>query len=111
VTESTEFHEPGLREQVESLVVLATGRTVSRAELRGCGGSLEAAGVNSIAYINLIEALYQRFQVCVDPETDPDALSSVDAIVALIQSGPRPTTQAQPTQAPPAQARPTGRVG
>lgn len=76
----------GLREEVESLVVLATGRVVTVADLRDCGGSLERAGVNSIAYINLIEALSRRYDVVVDPEQDPESLASVDAIVALIRS-------------------------
>ncbi|MGV9214456.1 phosphopantetheine-binding protein [Micromonospora sp. RB23] len=77
---------PDLREWVESLVVLATGRAVSVDELRGCAGSLEAAGVNSIAYINLIEALDRQFHVVVDPERDAEALSSVDGIMALIRT-------------------------
>ncbi|MCL7456337.1 hypothetical protein AB0I85_23970 [Micromonospora echinofusca] len=78
--------DPGLREQVESLVVLATGRAVSVDDLRGCGGSLDVAGVNSIAYINLIEALDRQFHVVVDPERDAEALSQVDGIVGLIRS-------------------------
>ncbi|MFC0031672.1 phosphopantetheine-binding protein [Micromonospora chaiyaphumensis] len=78
--------ETGLRERVESLVVLATGRAVSVDDLRGCAGSLDAAGVNSIAYINLIEALDRQFHVVVDPERDAEALSTVDGIVALIRS-------------------------
>ena len=77
---------PGLREEVESLVVVATGRAVTVSDLRGCGGSLEAAGVNSIAYINLIEALDRRYHVMVDPEADLEALASVDGIVALISA-------------------------
>ncbi|MET8910015.1 phosphopantetheine-binding protein [Micromonospora sp. NPDC004551] len=78
--------ETGLRERVESLIVLATGRAVSVDDLRDCAGSLDAAGVNSIAYINLIEALDRQFHVVVDPERDAEALSSVDGIVALIRS-------------------------
>ncbi len=82
-----ETHRDGLREQVEDLVVLATGRAISVSDLRASDGSLEAAGVNSIAYINLIEALAQRFGVVVDPEADPDALSTVDGIVAALRAG------------------------
>ena len=75
-----------LRTQVESLVVLATGRAVSVEDLRASGGSLDAAGVNSIAYINLIEALGRRYEVQVDPQREPEVLTSVDAIVHLLQS-------------------------
>ncbi|MBW4721869.1 hypothetical protein [Saccharothrix obliqua] len=75
-----------LRDQVESLVVVATGRVVTAEDLRDSGGSLEAAGVNSIAYLNLVEALDHRYGVVVDPERDGDALATVDGIVALIRS-------------------------
>jgi hypothetical protein len=75
-----------LRGQIEALIVLATGRAISVEELRGCGGSLELVGVNSIAYINLIEALARRYAVVVDPETDPESLTTVDAIVALVRT-------------------------
>jgi Phosphopantetheine attachment site len=75
-----------LREDVETLVVLATGRTVTVEDLRGSGGSLEAVGVNSIAYINLLEAIEQRFGIPSDLATDPAFLASVDTIVAFIRT-------------------------
>lgn len=75
-----------LRAQVETLIVLATGRTVTVDDLRGSGGSLEAVGVNSIGYINLIEAIEKRYGIPSDSATDPAYLESVDSIVAFVHS-------------------------
>jgi hypothetical protein len=86
----TEAGGDGLRGQIEDFVVVATGRTVSREDLRACGGSLEAAGVNSIGYINLMEALERAFGLVLDPEEDPVHLASVDSIVELVVARRRP---------------------
>lgn len=79
-----------LREEVESLVVIATGRVVSLDDLRACDGSLTMAGINSIAYINLIEALERRYNVVADVPQAASALTSVDGIVGLIRAAQVP---------------------
>ncbi|MEV0407212.1 phosphopantetheine-binding protein [Actinoallomurus sp. NPDC050550] len=81
--------DDGLRERVEALVVIATGRVVSADDLRGAGGSLVEAGVNSIAYINLLEALERLYGVELDTERDPEALATVDGIVRLVRAAGR----------------------
>lgn len=78
--------EAGLREQIEKLVEVATGKVVTVAHLRAADGALDRAGVNSIGYINLIEALQQRYGAVIDPESDPEYLMSVDSIVRFIQA-------------------------
>jgi acyl carrier protein len=67
-------------------VTIATGRVVTADDLRATGGSLDDAGVNSIGYINLLEALEQRYGLIVDPETDPHHLRSVDSIAHLVRT-------------------------
>ncbi|MEV4259094.1 phosphopantetheine-binding protein, partial [Spirillospora sp. NPDC049652] len=85
--------DAALRERVEALVVIATGRVVSVADLRAADGSLVDAGVNSIAFINLLEALERLYQVELDTERDPEALATVDGVVRLIHaSGSAPGT-------------------
>ncbi|MCX4409548.1 MULTISPECIES: phosphopantetheine-binding protein [unclassified Streptomyces] len=73
-----------LHEHIEALVETATGRVVTAADLRAAGGDLDRAGVNSIGYINLMEALEQRFGVLIDPEADPQYLASVDSIALFL---------------------------
>ncbi|RFU37310.1 hypothetical protein DZF91_33550 [Actinomadura logoneensis] len=85
-TAGQDTHDAALRERVEALVVIATGRVVSVADLRAAGGSLVDAGVNSIAFINLLEALERLYQVEPDTERDPEALATVDGITHLIRS-------------------------
>ncbi|MFV2196809.1 acyl carrier protein [Nocardiopsis sp. LOL_012] len=77
--------EAALRQQVGKLIEVATGRVVTVSHLEQAGGSLEDAGVNSIGYINLMEALERKFGVVVDQEADPEHLTSVDSIVAFIR--------------------------
>lgn len=83
-----------LRTQVKELVVLASGGAISLEELESANGSLEEVGVNSIAYINLMEALEQTMGVVIDPEEDPEYLASVDSIAAFVAAQRRtpPTT-------------------
>ncbi|WP_345617287.1 hypothetical protein [Streptomyces ziwulingensis] len=78
--------DTGLREQIEKLVEVATGRVVTVADLRAAQGSLDMAGVNSIGYINLMEALAQRFGAVIDPEADPQHLMSVDSIARFVRA-------------------------
>ncbi len=75
-----------LRTQIKDLVVLAAGGGISMEELEAADGSLEAVGVNSIAYINLMEALEQTLGVVIDPEEDPEYLQSVDSIAMFVES-------------------------
>ncbi|UED83203.1 phosphopantetheine-binding protein [Streptomyces profundus] len=75
-----------LREQIEQLVEVATGKVVTVADLRAADGDLDRAGVNSIGYINLMEALEQRFGAVIDPEADPQYLLSVDSIAAFVRT-------------------------
>ncbi|MFJ2868437.1 phosphopantetheine-binding protein [Kitasatospora sp. NPDC087314] len=77
---------PDLREQIEQIVETATGRVVTVADLRAAGGELDRAGVNSIGYINLLEVLEQRYGVVLDPEADPEHLTSVDSIVRFVSA-------------------------
>ncbi|MEK8173939.1 phosphopantetheine-binding protein [Streptomyces sp. M19] len=77
--------ETDLRAQIEELVEIATGRVVTVADLRAADGSLDGAGVNSIGYINLLEALEQRFGAVIDLEADPQYLMSVDSIVRFVR--------------------------
>jgi acyl carrier protein len=81
--------DTGLREQIEKLVEVATGRVVTVADLRDADGALDKAGVNSIGYINLMEALEQRFGAVVDPEADPQYLMSVDSIARFVRAQAR----------------------
>ncbi|GAB3441127.1 acyl carrier protein [Actinophytocola sediminis] len=74
-----------LREQVEHLVEVATGRVVTVADLRAAAGALDEAGVNSIGYINLLEALDRRYGVVVDPEEAAQHLLTVDSIVRFVR--------------------------
>lgn len=76
--------EDALRAEIEALVETATGRVVTVDDLRSADGVLDLAGVNSIGYINLLEALEQRFGLVVDPEADPHYLRSVDSIVRFV---------------------------
>ncbi|MFC8274229.1 acyl carrier protein [Streptomyces sp. NPDC057271] len=76
--------EAELREQIEQLVEVATGKVVTVADLRAADGALDRAGVNSIGYINLMEALEQRFGAAIDPEADPQYLTSVDSIARFV---------------------------
>jgi len=78
--------EAALHEQVEQLIEIATGRVVTAADLRTADGSLDKAGVNSIGYINLLEALEQRFGTVIDPEADPQHLMSVESIVRFVRA-------------------------
>lgn len=75
-----------LRTQIKDLVVLAAGGSISMEELEAADGSLEAVGVNSIAYINLMEALEQTLGVVIDPEEDPEYLQSVGSIAMFVES-------------------------
>lgn len=75
-----------LRGRIKELIVLASGGAVSIEELEAADGSLEEVGVNSIAYINLMEAMEQTMGVVIDPDEDPEYLSSVDSIAAFVQS-------------------------
>ncbi|MEU4181137.1 phosphopantetheine-binding protein [Streptomyces sp. NPDC026589] len=84
---STDSTPGSLRHEIEELVVLATGRAISVQELRDCDGSLEAVGVNSLAFLNLIEVLETRYGVAVDADTDPARLVSVDSLVGLVSAG------------------------
>ncbi|MEU3556118.1 acyl carrier protein [Streptomyces fragilis] len=76
----------GLHEQIEHLVEVATGKVVTVADLRASGGALDRAGVNSIGYINLMEALEQRFGVVIDPEADPQYLVSIESIAQFVRA-------------------------
>ena len=73
-----------MRSQVERLVCVATGGAISEADLRSAGGSLQDAGLSSIAYMNLFESLERSFGVIIDPEEDPKYLASVDTIVKFL---------------------------
>ncbi|WP_354642982.1 hypothetical protein [Kitasatospora camelliae] len=73
-----------LREQIELIVETATGRVVTVADLRAADGELDRAGVNSIGYINLMEVLEQRYGAVIDPEADPEHLTSVDSIARFV---------------------------
>lgn len=75
-----------LREQIELLVEVATGRVVTVADLRAAGGGLDDAGVNSIGYINLLEALQRRYGAVIDPEEAAHHLLTVDSIVRFVQA-------------------------
>jgi acyl carrier protein len=83
-----------LRTQIKELVLLASGGAISMEELESADGSLELVGFNSIAYINLMEALEQTMGVIIDPEEDPEYLNSVDSIAAFVEAQRRipPTT-------------------
>ncbi len=90
----SETIDEDLRAQVKDLVVLASGGAISVDELESADGSLEEVGVNSITYINLMEALEQTMGVVIDPEEDPEYLTSVDSIAAFVEAQRRipPTT-------------------
>ncbi|WP_156755626.1 phosphopantetheine-binding protein [Actinokineospora pegani] len=75
------------RAEIERLIEVATGRVVTVADLRAAGGALDAAGVNSIGYINLLEALEARYGVAIDPEADPQHLATVDSIAEFVGGG------------------------
>ncbi|MER6914843.1 hypothetical protein ABT354_24475 [Streptomyces sp. NPDC000594] len=75
-----------LRAEIEHLVEIATGKVVTVTDLRAADGDLDRAGVNSIGYINLMEALERSYGAVIDPEADPQHLLSVDSITRFIRS-------------------------
>jgi acyl carrier protein len=75
-----------LRETVENIIFVATGRVVTPQHLEAAAGSLQAAGVNSIGFINIMETLETRYDFTIDPERDIPRLTSVNSIIELIQS-------------------------
>ena len=73
-----------LRAEIEEIVEIATGRVVTAEDLRRAGGDLQAAGVNSIGLINILDALDHRYAVVVRPEEDIIFLESIDSIVIRV---------------------------
>ncbi len=73
-----------MTERVERLICIASGGAFSEQELREAGGSLRDVGLDSIAYMNLLEGLERSFGVVIDPEEDPQYLSSVSNIVLFL---------------------------
>lgn len=69
-----------LRAEIEDIVVIATGRVVTAANLRASDGNLQAAGVNSIGLINVLEALDRRYGVSIGSDEDVLFLESVETI-------------------------------
>lgn len=73
-----------MKSKVERLVCIATGDSIREDDLRQAGGSLRDVGLDSIGFMNLLEALERSFGVVIDPEEDPDHLLSVDSIVEFL---------------------------
>lgn len=82
-----------LRAEIVDIVVIATGRVVTADMLRESGGDLQAAGVNSIGLINILEALERRFGLAVGAGQELGFLETVDAILARVQADGGPTAE------------------
>lgn len=79
-----EKDKTAIRAEVEDMVAIATGRVVTSPDLRAADGYLQAAGVNSIGLINILEALGRRYGIEVGTEEDMFFLETVDSIADRI---------------------------
>jgi acyl carrier protein len=74
-----------LRTQISRLVVEAADGGFTAEDLERVNGSLEDAGMTSLAFLQFVELLEQRFGVIVDPEVAPDVLMNVTSIQKFIE--------------------------
>jgi acyl carrier protein len=71
---------------ISTLVINASNGAVSMEELEKAGGSLLLLSYNSVAYVNLIVLLEEQFGISIDPDIDPDQLTSIDKINQFVIS-------------------------
>jgi len=73
-----------IRQQILDVIIIATGRVVSEADLEASAGNLHEAGVNSIGIINILEALESRYGILINEEDDLAFLENVDDIAQFV---------------------------
>ncbi|MFI6977558.1 phosphopantetheine-binding protein [Embleya sp. NPDC050154] len=70
-----------LRERVAALIAEVSGGEVSAREVLDNEGSLTAAGVSSLTFLRLIDALEGEFDVFFDLDADLDFVEDLDTLV------------------------------
>lgn len=70
-----------LRERVAALIAEVSGGEVSAREVLDNEGSLTAAGVSSLTFLRLIDALEGEFDVFFDLDADLDFVEDLDSLV------------------------------
>ncbi|WP_331771253.1 acyl carrier protein (plasmid) [Embleya sp. NBC_00888] len=70
-----------LRERVAALIAEVSGGEVSVREVLDNEGSLTAAGVSSLTFLRLIDALEGEFDVFFDLDADLDFVEDLDSLV------------------------------
>ncbi|MFJ8740763.1 phosphopantetheine-binding protein [Embleya sp. NPDC127516] len=70
-----------LRERVAALIAEVSGGEVSAREVLNNEGSLTAAGVSSLTFLRLIDALEGEFDVFFDLDADLDFVEDLDTLV------------------------------
>ncbi|MYS82577.1 hypothetical protein [Embleya scabrispora] len=70
-----------LRERVATLIAEVSDGEVSAREVLDSEGSLTAAGVSSLTFLRLIDALEGEFDVFFDLDADLDFVDDLDTLV------------------------------
>ncbi|MGC0419978.1 acyl carrier protein [Embleya sp. AB8] len=70
-----------LRERVAALIAQVSDGEVSAREVLETDGSLTAAGVSSLTFLRLIDALEGEFDVFFDLDADLDFVEDLDTLV------------------------------
>ncbi|MFF7246971.1 acyl carrier protein [Embleya sp. NPDC008237] len=70
-----------LRERVATLIAEVSDGEVSAREVLDSEGSLTAAGVSSLTFLRLIDALEGEFDVFFDLDADLDFVEDLDTLV------------------------------
>lgn len=69
-----------LQTQVAALVEAASDGDVRRSDVMAPGASLSAAGLGSLGFLRLIDAIEREFGVEIDPDGDFSELDGVEVI-------------------------------
>lgn len=76
---------PELRHDLATLVAEVSDDQISAADALAEPESLALLGLTSIAHVRLIQSVERRYGVVVEPDDDPTALDTVDALAAYLR--------------------------
>lgn len=82
----SEVLQDSLTTTVAEMVAKATDGTVDAETARRCDQTFADAGMTSLAFLRLVDALEIRYGVEIDLETDLDHMRTVAAIVAYLRN-------------------------